>query len=337
MKRTVQVARSAALRGHGHPAIRATHAKTFELTADPDISARATCVVSVGTGFDEATLTSWSLLRGRVRLALTAVTPDGIRREAAGEAVVNPRHSVEDRIVIRRSTLAEGTDDADTWATDSTLTARDFGPELVAALTDAGTEVTLSAVEIGTRRPLVLIRPARTPLTGRARRLAAHDDESVWSSENPEPRRGSRFAFLPQAPGPLVAVEALLAAGLPYDPHAWLGSPQRLSGLPLMPTVFHMPAGTSPELFGDRPIAVADETEQDLGTAMVWLPAAEAVTRVGALAVLGASPEPGELVDLDSVARALVAAGIAPRTLSEALTPLGLSRKKLYQLLKDSQ
>src|SRR5581483_6556914 len=35
--------------GRGSPAIRATHAKTLEVTADAEITGRATCVIAVGT------------------------------------------------------------------------------------------------------------------------------------------------------------------------------------------------------------------------------------------------------------------------------------------------
>jgi hypothetical protein len=40
-------------------------------------------------------------------------------------------------------------------------------------------------------------------------------------------------------------------------------------------------------------------------------------------------------VDLTAVARALTEAGIAPRTLTEALAPFGLTRKRLYALLNE--
>ena len=65
--------------------------------------------------------------------------------------------------------------------------------------------------------------------------------------------------------------------------------------------------------------------------------AEEAVAGPGALTVVGPSDAAEDPVDLHAVARALADAGIAPRTLSEALSPFGLTRKKLYSLLKDDE
>jgi hypothetical protein len=97
-----------------------------------------------------------------------------------------------------------------------------------------------------------------------------------------------------------------------------------------------MPAGTEPSVFGDRPVWIEDPADPDLGTAMRQVPVAEAVAAVGALTVVGgALGEVADPVDLHAVARALADAGIAPRTLSEALAGFGLTRKKLYSLLKD--
>jgi hypothetical protein len=98
-----------------------------------------------------------------------------------------------------------------------------------------------------------------------------------------------------------------------------------------------MPEGTSPSVFGDREIWVEDTSERDLGTAMNQVSADEAVAAPGALTVVGPSDDAEDAVDLHAVARALADAGIAPRTLSEALAPFGLTRKKLYSLLKDDE
>ena len=384
MKRPPQIQRSVVLRGHGHPAIRATHAKTLELMAQDDITERATCVVAVGTVFDQDTRQALSLLRGPVRLILsTPGLPD-----LTGEAVINPGHDVTDRMVIRRREASDsGHDDADTLATDSTLTAKDLSPEFAAALADPASEVTLTVEETGSRRPLVVVgttpRGRAVRLSGRDRNLWLSGDASIdftgglpilppakltklaadalsvlaeggvvsialpsLGTVPPAPaadflaraaRLGARFSILPRTGGSQPAAEALLAAGLPIAPHAWLAGPQRLSTLPAMPTVFRMPEGTSPSVFGDREIWVEDTSDRDLGTAVNHVSADEAVATPGALTIVGPSDAPETAVDVNAVARALTDAGIAPRTLSEALAPFGLTRKKLYALLKDDE
>jgi hypothetical protein len=377
------IQRSVVLRGHGHPSIRATHAKTFELMAQTEISERATCVVAVGAGFDQGTLQSLSLLRGPVRLVLaTTGLPSFL-----GEAVINPGHAVADRLVVRRREAGQaGHDDGDTLATNSTLTAQDLSPEFAAALADPGREVTLLIEEIGSRRPLVLVgttpRGEAVRLAGRDRILwSAADDFIDYTGGAPilpaaklaklaadalavlseggvvsvalpsldaappaagadflvrAARLGARFSVLPRGGAARTAAEALLAAGLPLAPHAWLASPQRLSTLPAMPTVFRMPDAVSPAVLGDREIWTEDTDERDLGTALRQVTAESAVASPGILTVVGAPDDAADSVDVTAVARALADAGIAPRTLSEVLTPFGLTRKRLYALLQNS-
>jgi hypothetical protein len=381
VNRPPRIQRSVVLRGHGHPAIRATHAKTFELMAGADISERATCVVAVGTGFDRKTVEELALLRGPVRLVLS--TP-GLP-SFLGEAVINPGHAIRDRIVIRRREAADGEPDVDTLATDATLTAKDLSPEFAAALSDPEREVALLIEEVGIRRPLVLVgttpRGETVRLAGRDRALwFAADDFIDYSGsapilppgklaklaadalgvlseggavaialpalDTPPPapaadfltraaRLGARFATLPHGGAARTAAEALLAAGLPPAPHAWLGSPQRLAALPAMPTVFRMPAAASPVVLDNREVWLEDTGDRDLGVAVHQVTADEAVAAVGALTVVGPAEDTADAVDVAAVARALADAGIAPRTLSEALAPFGLTRKRLYALLQD--
>ena len=386
MNRPSPILRSAVLRGHGHPAIRATHAKTLELTAETAITERATCVVGVGTRFDpDGNLADLAALRGRVRLRLA--TP-GLP-EVSGEAVINPGHAVADRLVIRRRGAGQADGDAaETLAVDSTLTARDLSPAFAAALADPDREITLTVEELGPARPLVLVgtigrgAPVRLDphrrgqwlraeafldLTGglpilstaklaklSADALAVVGDGGVaaiavpcLTTPPPVPgedflrgaaRLGARFCVVPRGEGTESVLEALLGAGLPPAPYAWLGSPQRLSALPATPTVLRMPAGTEPSVFGDRPVWIEDTSDPDLGTAMRQVPAVEAVRTAGVLTVVGgALDEVADPVDLHAVARALADAGIAPRTLSQALAGFGLTRKKLYSLLKDDE
>lgn len=53
----------------GHPAIRASHAKTIELTRDRDVTAHATCVIGVRAEFDEDAA---ARLRGRLSIRFEA-------------------------------------------------------------------------------------------------------------------------------------------------------------------------------------------------------------------------------------------------------------------------
>ncbi|WP_194898221.1 DUF371 domain-containing protein [Catenulispora pinisilvae] len=330
----------AVLVGRGHPAIRATHAKTFELTAEPAITPRATCVLAVGTVLDP----NLAPLRGRVRLTLATPGLPAL----TGEATLNPRRALTDRAVIRRSRTL----DADTLAVDSTLTADDLPEEFAAALTDPEREVTLTVEELGPSRPLLRVTfgdrtrlPAAKALVSRETIDVSRETVDLTIAEDAPPKEvAATNAVLERAaaagarvtvPGPHKPLEALLAAGLPPYPCTYLGSPQRLSTLPLTAVVFHMPPASSAALFAGRDVWIEDTSELDLGTAVMHTVAAAAVDTPGVLTVVGPASSDAEPVDLTAVARALTEAGIAPRTLTEALAPFGLTRKRLYALLNE--
>jgi hypothetical protein len=323
----------AVLVGRGHPAIRATHAKTFELTAEPAITARATCVLAVGTVLDP----NLAPLRGRVRLTLATPGLPAL----TGEAVLNPHRALTDRAVIRRSRTL----DADTLAVDSTLTAEDLPADFADALTDPGREVTLTVEELGPDRPLLRVDFGERTYLPSLKSLGGQESLSLTiAPEAPPKEAAATNAVLERAAaararvtvaGPQKPLEALLAAGLPPHPYASLGSPQRLSTLPLTAAVFQMPASTSATLLAGREVWVEDTSELDIGTAMTRTTAIDAVAMPGTLTVVGPATADAELVDLTAVARALTEAGIAPRTLTEALAPFGLTRKRLYALLNE--
>ena len=323
----------AVLVGRGHPAIRATHAKTFELTAEPAITPRATCVLAVGTVLDP----NLAPLRGRVRLTLATPGLPAL----TGEATLNPHRAITDRVVIRRSRAL----DADTLAVDSTLTADDLPEDFATALTEPGREVTLTVEELGPSRPLLQVTFGDRTRLPAAKSLVSRETIGLTIAEDAPPKEAAATnAVLERAAtaGARVAVaaphkplEALMAAGLPPHPYAYLGTPQRLSTLPLTPAVFHMPPATPPALFAGREIWTEDTSELDLGTAMTRTTPAAAVEIPGALTVVGPAASDTELADLTAVARALTEAGIAPRTLTEALAPFGLTRKRLYALLTE--
>ncbi|THA59617.1 DUF371 domain-containing protein [Streptomyces sp. A0958] len=303
------------IHARGHENVRATHAKTLEITGDQDITPRATCVIGVGAAFDGQEL---ALLRGPVAVRLSAGP-----HVATGTAVVNPLHAVTDRLVLRRSDHAS----PDTFAVRSTLVASALDPEFVAALADPANEVTLTLTEAGPRQPLVLVnrrdqpepqgRPgllwraadasvdldasrvpddARTALAegGVVAAVASGSLEGVsqaagaWLAE--AAGLGARFEVLGDATG---AVPALLAAGLPVAPVIQLGRVDRraLAGSPCadllrsasVPVVFRAPGadlGVLGEVlagsFGERRIAVPDG-RPDLGHGASWMPLPEAV------------------------------------------------------------
>jgi hypothetical protein len=119
--------------GHGHSAIRATHTKTIELTADADITARATCIVGVG-------LTGATAARaGTVRITITAGG-----ESFALEARANSSWDPAGPAVIRRSPLRL----PGTLATHASAAASDLPRPLVAALRDPGAEVMIDVEPI---------------------------------------------------------------------------------------------------------------------------------------------------------------------------------------------
>jgi hypothetical protein len=369
--------RRALVRGHGHRHIRATHANTLEFTHDTDVTQRATCVVGVDAELDPAEV---GLLRGRVRFTVAAAG-----HEASGEATINPDHAVRDGLVLRRSDYV----DAGTLAVAATLTAEGLDRELVAALTDPDTAVTLTLVEVTPPAPLILLRSAGQPVpAGRLGLFWQHADAAVdlgavrdpagartivdragivaatlpGSPDEPSPAAagwlataaglGARFALLGTPGGP---AEALLAAGLPPTPALLLGRVDRRAvrrpevavslRSALAPTVLTLPVDDVDAVLAHvvaatpaRPVAVTDG-RSDVGTAMSWTTAERAgvtVRRVGTpevTIVLAASPTTDEPVDLDALVRALASAGVPPRTLSEALAPFGLTRRRVYDAL----
>jgi hypothetical protein len=127
--------------GSGHPAIRATHHKTLELTPDVDISERATCVVAVGAAG------ALQPLAGDVRITITAGT-ESFTFEARG----NPAWDPAGTAIIRRSPFRL----PDTLATHATAAASDLPRALVAAMRDGRTAIELSAEPIRGRRCAVL-------------------------------------------------------------------------------------------------------------------------------------------------------------------------------------
>ncbi len=143
--------RSVTVTAVGHPAIRASHDKTLELTADAAITPRATCVAGVSAAFSAEALAQ---LRGRVSFVIEAAG-----RRAGGTAVINPEHTVTDRFVIRRSRHA----DAGTLAVAATAAAADLPRELAATLAEPDHRVTFTVTEEHPPPPLVILAAMEPP------------------------------------------------------------------------------------------------------------------------------------------------------------------------------
>ncbi|MCI0687139.1 MAG: DUF371 domain-containing protein [Sporichthyaceae bacterium] len=243
--------RRAVIRARGHPLIRASHDKTLELTTEQVMTARATCVVGVRAELD---LVALALLRGRVRLTLSAAG-----HQVTGTATINPEQAIAGRVVLRRSDQT----DPDTLAVRSSLTARELSPELIAALAGGDSTVTLTVEEVVPRQALVLLGPPRPgEATGRRSLLWRAADAAVDLAGETEPGRAAQRAAglevvraggtvaanvgSPETAAPAAAVEwlsaaaaagarfapvsggtdpllALVAAGLPSAPALWLG------------------------------------------------------------------------------------------------------------------
>jgi 16S rRNA (cytidine1402-2'-O)-methyltransferase len=159
-------------------------------------------------------------------------------------------------------------------------------------------------------------------------------------------------------PGPVAAIAALVASGLPTDRFLFLGFPPRAEGerRALFASVrrelatlvlYEAPdrvkatlADLAAALGPDRRAVVARELtklheEYARGT-LAELTSRELVTRgEHTLVVEGASPEQAgeQPVDVESAVRALLAEGLGPRDIAARLTiTTGLPRRKLYQL-----
>ena len=181
--------RAVRLTAAGHRAVTGRHDKTLELTAAGSITARATCILAVSAGPLPGEL---PLLREQVRLTLAA---GGV--SAAVEGEVNPGWHSSESLIVRRS----GQRDPDTYLVNATAAAADLPAELLAALRDPGATVEVTAEEVGTPTPVVLVLTGG-PVPEEIGRLAAQADLVVdltgrGSPAPPVPLPGPRQHRLP--------------------------------------------------------------------------------------------------------------------------------------------
>jgi len=116
----------------GHPAVRATHAGSVEITTEPAITGRATCVVGVSARVEPADLRGY---RDEVSITLRA----GVH-EAVIHAVAHPGFRLDRRIVVRRSRHRS----ADTFAVGADLDARGLPRPLAAELAHPDTRLVVT-------------------------------------------------------------------------------------------------------------------------------------------------------------------------------------------------
>ena len=120
----------------GHPALRATHAKTLEFTPDREVTERATCVIGV------AGRVVGTAVAGPVRIHIEA--GDAV---ATVDAIANPDWAGGTAVVRR------GTDRRpDTLATEASAGAAQLPRELLSRITDPATRITVQLERLA-RRP----------------------------------------------------------------------------------------------------------------------------------------------------------------------------------------
>lgn len=125
-------AKSVIIRCKGHPNIRASHAKTFELTRDPSITAAGTCIIGVEAEYDEAALLS---LRGAVRVILECgeIRDDAIAR-------INPKYAAGAPLIFRRMPTPEPR----TFCVGVDKGSNALNRDLIDALQKQGAELTVT-------------------------------------------------------------------------------------------------------------------------------------------------------------------------------------------------
>ncbi len=185
----------------GHPAIRASHAKTLELTAEPAITARASCMVGVAAALPAQPVA------GPIRLTLS-VAGESVSFSATGNSAWWPGSG---SAVIRRS----GRRLPDSYATGAGLAAADLPRSMVRALTDPDATVTVLVERDSGPADGTLVR-CRVAGTGPDRLLAEIDAADLVLIEDAAARSWLASAGIPVPAGKaaqLSAVQACLAGG----------------------------------------------------------------------------------------------------------------------------
>jgi hypothetical protein len=214
--------------GRGHPNIRATHEKTFELTPDTEVSERATCVIAVDVRSDGG-----GPCAGPVEL--TVRVGDHTHRVRAGASSSWQPGSTA---VVRRSPMQL----PGTFATSADTSAAELPRALVSALQSHDTVVEVEVAPAPpTRRTVVLCsadpsRPADARLRAElatADRIVAEDTEARAIAS---PRNGAGSRTLVVATRELPGASVLAELGNPKTDVETIGMPPQLAAAAACPS-----------------------------------------------------------------------------------------------------
>jgi hypothetical protein len=347
----------------GHPAVTGRHDKTLELTAAAGITARATCIVGVSAGPLPGDL---PLLRGRVRLTIAA----GVA-SAVVEGEVNPAWHSAESLIVRRS----GAVDPDTYLAGANGAAADLPADLLAALRDPAATAEVTAEEVGTPTPVVLVLTGG-PATDEIARLGAQADVVVdltgrGAPPPPVPLTAPRRHGLPGLPAdraarttvvladdaaaalplttgnrvvlwpPLPGADLLLSAGLPPAPLLQAGAvPAGTAARGELTRLLALtPVPVALDLAGADPRDLApDRTVLAAAPGLGWGVLAARAPAPGAGTAVLVAQDRNERVGVaaEELARLLREAGRSGRDAAATLTALGVPRREAYRLAADS-
>jgi hypothetical protein len=141
------------VRGHGHPAVRASHTKTLELTPSAELGRGGTCVVAVGSLVDGGPLAG--VLLGELSVGDRVVQFD---------AIGNPDWDPAGPAIVRRSDVRK----PDTVATHASLAAADLPAELCEVLSDPDVEVRLALTRVAPQPARLIIATGEVAVAERA-------------------------------------------------------------------------------------------------------------------------------------------------------------------------
>jgi hypothetical protein len=271
------------IRCRGDERITASHAKTFELSPDPAIGPRATCVVGVAARVEG----DRTVLDGPVEITLDAA---GLRQTVHADA--NP--FAPDGLVVRKSDFRGH----DTLAVNADAAAADLDRALAAALADPATELVVSVRPAGPR-------PRRAVFTDRDSPAIDDDVNEVVAAS---PLAQLHACAARAAPG---AASLLLLRGRPRKQDV-------AAALAASPVVVWRGSTADAKALRDHADAVValDRGEAVTRVERGWpdrLAADAAIT----VAMAGAGGDEG--ADLEPLLRALRAEGVTARTLRQAL------------------
>ncbi len=125
----------------GHPNIKGTHAKTFELSHDTDVTQTGTCIIGVDCEYDEEALLN---LRGSVNIHLRCADAEDVI-----QARINPMFRRDDPLIIRRNNKPQPR----TLCTSASKGASALNRDLIKALQQENATLTMKIEEVATEAP----------------------------------------------------------------------------------------------------------------------------------------------------------------------------------------